>query len=222
MVLSLAVVSLRPGTRFAIEGFIAGVFSTFFVALYPILLSSTYKAFSDRHAPNDSPHPFTVDNSLTDHSSVVMSGDGKDATRSAWKLLHYTNLLSIMFLLPCALISGELRDISRNCYILDVAFFWLMMLGAGAAAWATFVTGFLLVRASTPLTMVVTTYPRSALQTVLLMGFRLPTWSWVGVLMTWGAGVWYIVGRRRECGVSFYAIDEDGRGRETARGRGEA
>jgi len=222
MVFSLAVVSLRPGTRFAIEGFIAGVFSTFFVALYPILLSSTYKTFSDRNAPNNPSHLFNVGNSATDHSSVLMSGDGKDATRSAWKLLHYTNVLSIVFLFPCALVSGELRDISRNCYILDVAFFWLLMLGAGAAAWATFVMGFLLVRASTPLTMLVTTYPRSALQTVLLMGFKLPTWSWVGVLMTWGAGVWYGVGRRRECGVSFYAIDEEGRGRETETAQGEA
>ena len=217
MVLSLAVVSLSPGARFAIEGFIASVFSTFFVALYPILLSSTYKTFSDRNAPNNSSHLFTADNSSTNHSGVFMSGDGNDATRSAWKLLHYTNLLSIIFLLPCALISGELRGISRNCYFLDVTYFWLLMLGAGAAAWATFITGFLLVRASTPLTMVVTTYPRSALQTVLLIRANLPTWSWVGVLMTWGAAVWYGVGRRRECGVSFYAIDEDGRGRETAR-----
>jgi hypothetical protein len=187
MFLSLTVVSLRPGTRFAIEGFIAGVFSTFFVAAYPLLLSRTYKTFT---------------------------AEFPDVTRAAWKLLHYTNVLAVVFLFPCALISGELRDISRNCYFLDVAFFWLMILGAGAAAAATFVFGFLLVVATTPLTMVVTTYPRSALQTVLLMGFKLPTWSWVGVLMCWGSSVWYAVGRRRECGMQWC---EEERGRERRR-----
>jgi hypothetical protein len=57
--------------------------------------------------------------------------------------------------------------------------------------------------------MVVTTYPRSAWQTVLLEHFKLPTWSWVGVLMCWGSGVWYCVGRRREIGRSYFHIDDD-------------
>jgi len=97
-----------------------------------------------------------------------------------------------------------------------------MMFGAGAAAWATFVSGFLLVSASTPLTMVVATYPRSALQTVLLIGFKLPTWSWVGVLMCWGSSVWYLVGRRKECGFSsFYGTEENEKMRGRRR-RGEA
>ncbi|KAA8911079.1 hypothetical protein FN846DRAFT_463976 [Sphaerosporella brunnea] len=214
MLLSLTVVSVRPGTRFAIEGFIAGFFSTFFVAAYPLVLSHTYKAFSARHNLDAAAaNIFSTDLS---GDGPLLSGDGKDQTRAAWKLLHYTNFLSVFFLLFCALVSGELRDISRNCYFLDVAFFWLMILGAGAAAWATFVAGFLLVCASSPLTMVVATYPRSALQTVLLMGFKLPTWSWVGVLMCWGSSVWYVVGRRRECGMQW-CEEERERGRERRR-----
>ena len=204
MVLSLGMVSLRPGTRFAIEGCIAGVFSTFFVAAYPILLARTYKTFTAAIAKA----PGSVD---LGNDNILFSGDGKDDSRASWKLLHYINALSIAFILPWAILSGEFTDISRNCYFLDVAFFWLMVGGAGVAAWATFVTGFLLVRATTPLTMVVTTYPRAALQTVLLTGFKLATWSWVGVLMCWGSAVWYIVGRRRECGISFYNIVEDER-----------
>lgn len=211
MVLSLTMVSLRPGTRFAIEGFVAGIFSTFFVAAYPVLLARTYKTFTAATATT----PMSID---LGNDGPVLSGDGKDNTRASWKMLHYINTLSIVFIFPWAIISGELKDISRNCYFLDVAFFWLMVLGAGAAAWATFVTGFLVVMATTPLTMVVTTYPRSALQTVLLTGFKLATWSWVGVLMCWGSMVWYIAGRRKECGISFYSIDEN-EGRERGRER---
>lgn len=182
MTLSLTMASLRPGTRFAIEGFIAGLFSTIFVAAYPILLSHTYTSFFAHVAASSSG-----------------SSDGKDVNRTSWKLLHYTNIISIMLVFPWLILSGELRDISRNCYFLDVAFFWLMMLGAGAAAFGTFVAGFLLTRATTPLTVIVSTYPRSALQSVLIVGLKLPTWSWVGVAMCWGSSVWYAVGRRREC-----------------------
>ncbi|KAF8246732.1 hypothetical protein K440DRAFT_585327 [Wilcoxina mikolae CBS 423.85] len=222
MTLSLIMASLRPGSRFAIEGFVAGLFSTFFVAAYPILLSRTYKAFAQ--FCSNSSGVFSGDLLGVDGTDggVLLSGDGKDGTRAAWKLLHYINFLSILFILPCVIISGELQNIGRNCYFLDVAFFWLMMFGAGAAAGATFVSGFLLVSASTPLTMVVTTYPRSALQTVLLIGFKMPTWSWVGVLMCWGSSVWYLVGRRKECGFSsFYGTEESERLRGRRR-RGEA
>ena len=149
MVLSLGAASLRPGTRFAVEGFLAGIFSTIFAAAYPIALSKTHRAFVenatslrailDGDALSNKPAPA---------NGVRLSGDGKDETRAAWKLLHYVNIISMVIVLFFALVSGEIRDISRNCYFLDVAFFWLMMLGAGAAAWATFVTGFLLVRVS--------------------------------------------------------------------------
>jgi len=208
MMLSLTMVSLPPGTRFAIEGLVAGIFSNIFVAAYPILLSRTYRAFL-------SGNPTTGD--LLGDSGLRQSHDTQEETRAAWKLLHYTNFLSILIIFPWLIVTGEIRDISHNCYFLDVAFFWLMVLGAGAAAWGTFVAGFLLVRAATPLTMVVTTYPRSALQTMLLLGFKLPTWSWVGVLMCWGSSVWYALGRRRECGVSFFNVEEpETRGRRRA------
>lgn len=57
--------------------------------------------------------------------------------------------------------------------------------------------------------MVVAAYPRATLQTLLLMGLRLPTWSWVGVWTCWGSGIWYFVGRRRECGVLFNSVEEE-------------
>lgn len=133
MMLSLTMVSLRPGIRFAIEGFLSGLFSNIFVALYPILLARTWKLFSSQNNAS--------------RNEIYSGGNTtQEDARSAWKLLHYINFLSIVIIFPFVVFSGEMRDISRNCYILDVAFFWLMMIGAGAAAWATFVAGFLLVR----------------------------------------------------------------------------
>ncbi|CUS11569.1 unnamed protein product [Tuber aestivum] len=206
MVLSLAMAVLRPGTRFAIEGFLAGLFSTIFVAAYPILLTKAYKSLLHGN-PNTTGSGDLLGVGPTDG---MFSTDGGEETRSAWKLLHYVNVLSIAMILPWVFLSGEFGDISRNCYILDLPWFWLMGLFSGMGAWATFVSGFLLLRATTPLTMVVSTYPRTAFQALLMHG-SMPTWSWVGVLMCWGSSVWYLLGRRKECGVSFFHV-EDGKG----------
>ncbi|KAL0636841.1 hypothetical protein Q9L58_004199 [Maublancomyces gigas] len=209
MTLSLGMACLRPGTRFAIEGFLAGIFSTIFIAAYPVLLAKTYKSL------------------LSGSSGGVLSGDllgvgtdvevdEKDETRTSWKLLHYVNVLSLMMVLPWILLSGEFGDISRNCYILDVPWFWLMILFSGIGAWGSFVSGFLVIQATTPLTMVASTYPRAALH-ALLMPAKLPTWSWVGVLTCWGSAIWYLLGRRKECGVSFFSAADDDEGSLTAR-----
>lgn len=130
---------LRPGNRFAIEGFLAGIFSTIFIAAYPVLLSKTYKSLL-----SGSPGGVLSGDLLGVGADV--EADQKDETRTAWKLLHYTNVLSILMVLPWILLAGEWGDISRNCYILDVPWFWLMILFSGIGAWGSFVGGFLVIQ----------------------------------------------------------------------------
>lgn len=140
MTLSLAVASLRPGTRFAIEGFLAGIFSTVFVAAYPVLLSKTYKSLLSGPSVNG-----VLSGDLLGVGADI-EVDGKEETRTAWKLLHYANILSIALVLPWIFLAGEWGDIRRNCYILDVPWFWLLVVFGGFGAWGTFVGGFLVVR----------------------------------------------------------------------------
>lgn len=135
MVCSLAVLSVgSQGVRFAKEGFIAGIASTVFVAAYPVILTRTWRSWSQAR---------TEDNRPTSGPELE-----REEARSAWKLLHYVNFCAMVGVGLLALLSGEIRDIGRNCYILDVAWFWIMAALAGLAAWATFVCGFLLVRVS--------------------------------------------------------------------------
>lgn len=141
MTLSLGMACLRPGTRFAIEGFLAGIFSTIFIAAYPVLLAKTYKSLLS--GPSDGALPGDLLGAGADAEV-----DEKDETRTAWKLLHYVNVLSLVMVLPWILLAGEFGDISRNCYILDVPWFWLMILFSGIGAWGSFVGGFLVIRVS--------------------------------------------------------------------------
>lgn len=70
------------------------------------------------------------------------------------------------------------------------------------------------------MTVVVTSYPRAAVQTVLLGG-KVGGVGWVGVAMCWASAGWYLVGRRREGGRGFFSLGEErGEGR-SRRGGGD-
>ena len=194
---ALAMVSLQPPFLVTWEGVVAGVFSSFFVAGYPVLLLNTYNRVLEYHSP-------MYDEVLIESTSTMyFQGDGKSPARSHWKLLLYTNMMAIILTLPWIFISGEAGNISRNCYILDIPWFWLMILVGGIASWGVFVGGWMLVKATTPLTGNVVGGVRVAVQSVLLSGFRLPEWSWTGAVMAISSGVWYLLGRRREVGVTW-------------------
>jgi hypothetical protein len=128
-----------------------------------------------------------------------MPGSGtKEETRAYWQLLHYTSMLSLMILSPLLLLSGELQDILRNCYFLDVPWFWFLSLLGGLASFAVFSTTLAFVRATSPLTGVFVGVPRAAWQMVVLERFRLPVHAWVGVGICWLSSLWFVWVRREE------------------------
>ncbi|TKA59209.1 hypothetical protein B0A49_12609, partial [Cryomyces minteri] len=119
------------------------------------------------------------DNYMRIHSGSSTNGRNEE-TRAYWRTLHYTSLLSLVILIPIVLVSGEPQHIRRNCYFLDVPFFWFLTLCSGIGSWAVFSTTLLLVKATSPLTATFLGLPRSAFQLVVLGHFRLPIHSWVG------------------------------------------
>jgi hypothetical protein len=179
------------------ESIVAGVFSTLFVALYPILLLRVHKQLSARQTPT--PH-----DNMTGYSPSRGAQGGhppsstKEDTRAYWQLLHYTSILSLAILTPLLLISGELSNILHNCYFLDVPWFWFLTFLGGLASWAVFSTTLALVRATSPLTANFVGVPRAAAQMVVLERFRLPVHAWVGVALCWVGSVWYAWVRREE------------------------
>ncbi|KAH0545242.1 hypothetical protein FGG08_000696 [Glutinoglossum americanum] len=145
--LNILIASIRPGSSVAWESVVAGVFSSLFVALYPILLLRTYRNLVAMQNPQ-------IDDfaSFNGPISVIDIGCSKEETRAGWRTLHYTSLLSIFVLLPIVLFSGEIGNISRNCYFLDVPFFWFLTLCGGIGSWSVFFSTLLFTKATSPLT----------------------------------------------------------------------
>ncbi|EPS39750.1 hypothetical protein H072_6456 [Dactylellina haptotyla CBS 200.50] len=177
----LFMTSLRH-VRFAPEGLIAGIFSSFFTALYPFTLLQAYNIM--------------VENLNTGPTSPGGSLTYEDHQRAFWRLLYYINTFSLMFIVPLSIITGAWHEVYRTCYFLDAGFFWFMLGLSGLIGTLCFVFMLGMVRLTSPLDAIVATGPRAASTTALLSYFRMQVYSWVGFIMTWVSAWWYFKGRR--------------------------
>ncbi|KAJ4381578.1 hypothetical protein N0V86_002942 [Didymella sp. IMI 355093] len=189
--LNLLFATLRSNVRVTWESIVAGVFSSLFAALYPILLLRTYRTLLAGLVPQG--------DVLSGYPSRSSEDDGnREETRAYYRTLHYTSALAIALLTPIVLLSGELGNIYHNIPFLDVPFFWLMICCGAIGSWAVFSSTLMLVKATSPLSATFVNVPRSGVQLMLLSMFKMPAHSWVGVSLCWASSVWYVVTKRKE------------------------
>ncbi|KAI4709181.1 hypothetical protein J4E89_005929 [Alternaria sp. Ai002NY15] len=188
--LNLFFASYRSNVRVTWESVVAGVFSSIFVALYPILLLRTYRKIVAGLVP--------AGDVLTGYPSGSEEPGNREETRAFYRTLHYTSLVSLMLLTPIVILSGEVPHIYHNIPFLDVPFFWAMMLFGGMGSWAVFSGTLLLVKATSPLTATFVAVPRSAFQLVAITLFKGPAQTWIGVILCWISSLWFLVARRDE------------------------
>ncbi|KAH9861199.1 hypothetical protein IAQ61_010936 [Plenodomus lingam] len=188
--LNLFFASYRSNIRVTWESVVAGVFSSIFVALYPILLLRTYRLVLASLVPQG--------DILSGYPSSAEEPGNREETRAFYRTLHYTSLLTLLLLTPIVLVSGELPHIYRNIPFLDVPFFWAMMLFGGMGSWAVFSSTLLLVKATSPFTATFVHVPRSAFQLVAISLFRAPAQTWVAVVLCWVSSLWFLIARREE------------------------
>ena len=190
--LNLFFASLRSNVRVTWEAIFAGVVSSLFVALYPIMLLRTYRTLVSGLIPQG--------DVLTGYPSTSSdeSSSNREETRAYYRTLHYTSLISIILLTPIILISGDLSHMLRNIPFLDVPFFWFMILCGAIGSWAVFSSTLLLIKATSPLTTTFIAVPRGAFQLMMLSMFKMPVHSWIGVVLCWVSSLWFLVARRDE------------------------
>jgi len=192
--LTLLIAAVRPNVRITWESIVAGVFSSIFVALYPVQLQRTYKSLVAQLVPQGD----LLGTFPPNHTGPADFSGSKEEARAYWRLLHYTSLLSIVIFTPIVFLSGEVTNIWRNCYFLDVFFHWLMVFCGGLGSWATFWCTMALTRATSPLTTTFLFVPRAAFLLPIMAGFRMPAYAWIGIGMCWASCAWFLKGRITE------------------------
>jgi hypothetical protein len=157
----------------------AGLFSSVFGALYPILLSQKY----DQIAHNTHYrryHCTCLPTLSTEHKAT----DKHSYLIAFYSTLRYISAISVALLLLIVGLSGELGHISRNCYILDVKTFWGILIGSSFANSIVFISMLLLVTATSPLTATFLSVPYSTFQLILLSTSRVKLGCWLASCIT--------------------------------------
>lgn len=193
--LFLLIGSYRSDVRVTWESVVAGAFSSLFVALYPVQIQRTYKLLIAGLVPQGD---LLSGFSPSFAGGPADSSGSKEESRAVWRLFHYTSLLAIMVLFPIVLLSGEVGNIYRNCYFLDVFFHWLMMTCSGIGSWSVFFSTIMLTKATSPFTATFLFVPKAAFMLPILNKFKMPAYSWVGIGLCWLSCAWFLLGKRRE------------------------
>lgn len=191
--LNLFVACFQRSTRITWESILSGIFSTLFVSLYPIILLRTHRQLTACQVPQSD-----LLNGAVSQPDQDQQFGSKEASSAYWQLLHYTSFLSIAVVTPLVLISGELSNIVRNCYFLDVPWFWFLICCSSLAAWAVFTSTLALARATSPLTVNFLGLPRGAVQLTILNHGKMMPHAWVGVSLCWAGSILYTLVRREE------------------------
>ena len=176
------------------ETLIAGIISTVFVVLFQVLLLQKYKELDQHLGCHEIiPMDLVVVDSETDQRPI----DGSK-TAAFWYILQYTSGLSIFLLLITLFFSSEPGHIYRNCYILDVRTFWVLMLGSCCSYYSVFTSTLLLLERTSSLTVTFLSLPTGVLQLILLSHSKLSHGCLVGGLMTIWFSWRFLLSRRQE------------------------
>ena len=178
--LGLAASIYHPNICFSWGSMLAGILSSFFVALYPVQILRIYKSLLKSLVPQGD-----ILSTRPSKSSPADFSGSKEEARAYWRLLHYTSLLSIIILTPIVILSGELPSFWRNHNAFDVYFYWLMLVCGSLASWALFFGTVALTRATSPLTTTFLFVFESSLILAIMIGKRLPPRSWAALGFCW-------------------------------------
>ncbi|KAL1918219.1 uncharacterized protein VTP21DRAFT_3485 [Calcarisporiella thermophila] len=111
-----------------------------------------------------------------------------------WRLLHYNTTLSIIFLFPLVLLSGELGDIFSTVTFLGETGFWILMTITGITGFVINIAMFLQIKYTTPLTNTISGTAKSCFQTALaawIFQNTISVLNGIGILLALGGSALY-------------------------------
>ena len=163
-------------------------------ALFPFLL---WRASHDQShkVPSQGSSP-------RDHVNVANASPLPHRIRTFWSTLRLIPLLSTAVLIPVFFLSGELQDIRRNCYILDITTLWHLLVASGIVNGVNLILLWLLATATSPVTMTFLAAPIYAFQLAVFTHSRSTLYSWADIGICWSFSMGFLALHMREGGLT--------------------
>lgn len=192
--LSLFLANVHFKHQISVGNIFLGITSSIVAALFPFLLLKTYQAL----CRNSALQRQLVQKPDLESVNIGSLARRQNGSHVYWLTLHLTSLASTILLIPTLLLSGEVQDIYRNCYVLDIYVLWCLLAASGIMAGLALILTLLLCRAIAPVMSNLFLLPGNGLQLVLLSKFSLMLDTWIDMAMCWLASAYLIIGTARE------------------------
>lgn len=150
-------------------------------ALFPIVLLSAYgERYQRRATQNNLPEE---DGRCLNSLSPLLRM--QQECSNFWSFLRHVSFLSMVLLLAHVLVSGELRSIQENCYVLDVGILrWLLAVG-GVLNGTVLILMACLAMVASPVTVTFLAAPMNAFQLAIFMYTGFNQYRWIGLSVCW-------------------------------------
>ena len=157
-------------------------------ALFPILFVNAYYGRFQRWAREDDPPD--VDGKRL--NSIPLLLRMQQGCSNFWSILRHISFLSMALLVAHVFVSGELRSIQENCYVLDVGTLrWLLAAGGILNGVVLLLMALLAITAS-PVTVTFLAAPMNAFQLAIFMYTGFNQYRWIGLSVCWALGLTFI------------------------------
>ena len=157
-------------------------------ALFPIVLVNTYDGRYQKRSSQDN----VADEVGERFGSSSLLLRVQQACSKFWSILRHISSVSMALLAAHVFVSGELRSIQENCYVLDVGILrWLLATG-GILNGTVLILMALLAIAASPVTTTFLAAPMNAFQLAIFMYTGFNNYRWIGLSVCWALGLAFI------------------------------
>ncbi len=157
-------------------------------ALFPIVLVNAYDGRYQR--PKSQENCPDEDEKRFSSSSLLIRM--QQACSNFWSILRHVSFLSTLLLIGHFFVSGELRSIQENCYVLDVGILQWLLAAGGILNGTVLILMALLALAASPVTATFLAAPMNAFQLAIFMYTGFNHYRWIGLSICWALGLAFI------------------------------
>lgn len=196
--LSLFLATIPSTRQVNLGNMVVGLLSAFFVALLPLLLFRTYNVMCNSFAVRRR-IAIELDPESANTTDAFQIREG---LRIMCLTLGLTAKVSVALGFLLLLLSGELPDILKNCYVLDTKTLWLLVVGSGALTGTIFILTLLISIVASPVIPTFLFLPVGGLQVGMLSHFNLSLSGWLDLVVCWLSSLYFMLEKLWKEGTS--------------------
>ena len=179
---------MMPLSNLSIVDLLQGASLSIADALFPVALLNAYDGHYQRQTTQD----MALEGDGARSTSVSLLHPTQQGCSNFWSILRHMSFQSTALLVAHALMSGELRSMRDNCYVLDVGILRWLLAAGGILNGTVLILTALLAMATFPVTVTFLAAPMNAFQLAIFMYAGFNQYRWIGLSVCWALGLAFI------------------------------